>query len=55
MTALRRTTTLRGRPMKPHDHPGICEFCETSRAHGNHTRCSKLRQAMYAGQKENRS
>ena len=45
MTALRRTVRLRGAPMRPLDLNVICDQCNTSRAHGNHTKCSKLRQA----------
>ena len=42
MTALRRTVRLRGAPMRPLD---LNVMCDQSRAHGNHTKCSKLRQA----------
>ena len=45
MTALRRTVRLRGAPMRPLDLDVICDQCNRSRAHGNHTKCSKLRQA----------
>ena len=46
MTALRRTVRLRGAPMRPLDLNVICDQCNKSRAHGNHTKCSKLRQAQ---------
>jgi len=45
MTALRRTVRLRGAPMRPLDLNVMCDQCNRSRAHGNHTKCSKLRQA----------
>ena len=45
MTALRRTVRLRGAPMRPLDLNVIYDQCNTPRAHGNHTKCSKLRQA----------
>ncbi len=48
MTALRRKTTIRGRPMKPLDLTTICDQCGSSRAHGNHDKCSKKRQAEAA-------
>jgi hypothetical protein len=48
MTALRRTTKMRGRPMGPLDLQTICDQCGTSRAHGNHIACSKARQAANA-------
>lgn len=48
MTALRRKTTLRGRPMKPLDLNVMCDICNHSRAHGNHDKCSKQRQAAMA-------
>lgn len=48
MTALRRKTKIRGRPMKPLDLTTICDQCGTSRAHGNHDKCSKARQAEMA-------
>jgi len=51
MTALRRTTTVRGRPMKPLDLETICDQCGKSRAHGNHDKCSKKRQAAMAEQR----
>lgn len=49
MTKLRRTTTLRGRPMKPLELNVICDICGHSRAHGNHDKCSKARQAANRG------
>ena len=48
MTALRRTVQIRGAPMRPLDLQTICDQCNKSRAHGNHTKCSKLRQAEAA-------
>lgn len=45
MTALRRTARLRGAPMRPLDLNVMCDQCNKSRTHGNHTKCSKLRQA----------
>ena len=45
MTALRRTVKIRGAPMQALDLQAICNKCYRSRAHGNHTKCSKLRQA----------
>lgn len=48
MTALRRTTKIRGAPMRPLDLQTICDKCGHSRAHGNHDKCSKARQAEMA-------
>lgn len=48
MTALRRTAKIRGAPMRPLDLQTVCDQCNKSRAHGNHTKCSKLRQAEAA-------
>lgn len=48
MTALRRTTTPRAMPMPRLALDGRCEICTGYRAHGNHTACSKKRQAIYA-------
>lgn len=48
MTALRRKTTIRGRPMKPLDLNVMCDQCGHSRAHGDHDKCSKQRQAEAA-------
>lgn len=45
MTALRRTVRLRGAPMRSLDLQTVCDQCNKFRAHGNHTKCSKLRQA----------
>ncbi|WP_195842051.1 hypothetical protein [Pseudomonas mandelii] len=45
MTALRRTVRIRQGQMPPLDLQTICDKCDKSRAHGNHKRCSKLRQA----------
>ena len=45
MTALRRTVQKRGIPIQRLDLQTICDQCHKSRAHGNHTKCSKLRQA----------
>ena len=38
-------STVRGAPMGHLDLQTICDKCNRSRAHGNHTKCSKLRQA----------
>lgn len=46
MTALRRKTKIRGRPMGPLDLNVICDICNSSRAHGNHKKCSAKRKAM---------
>ncbi|MCM8743584.1 hypothetical protein [Pseudomonas koreensis] len=51
MTALRRKTTIRGRPMKPLDLNVMCDQCGYSRAHGNHDKCSKARQIAMAEQR----
>ena len=45
MTALRRTAKIRGAPMQTLDLQTICDKCDRSRAHGNHIKCSKSRQA----------
>ena len=45
MTALRRIVRLNGGPMRPLDLQTVCDQCNRSRAHGNHTKCSQLRQA----------
>ena len=45
MTPLRRAVRIRGAPMGQLDLKTICDKCNRSRAHGNHTKCSKLRQA----------
>lgn len=57
MTALRRKTKIRGRPMGPLDLNVICDICNKSRAHGNHTNCSATRKAMAEERraKENKS
>ncbi|ASN69918.1 hypothetical protein 8F9_5 [uncultured Caudovirales phage] len=48
MTALRRTTKIRGAPMRPLDLQTLCDRCGKSRAHDNHDKCSKARQAEMA-------
>lgn len=48
MAALRRTTKIRGAPMRPLDLQTLCDRCGKSRAHGNHDKCSKARQAEMA-------
>lgn len=48
MTALRRTVRLNGGPMRPLDLQTVCDQCNRSLAHGNHIKCSKLRQAEAA-------
>lgn len=45
MTALRRTVRIRRGQMPPLDLITICDKCNKSRAHGNHHKCSKQRQA----------
>ena len=45
MTALRRIVRIRRGQMPPLDLNVICDKCNTSRAHGNHKKCSKQRQA----------
>ncbi|MGP5106055.1 hypothetical protein [Pseudomonas helleri] len=44
MTDQRRNLRLRGTPMRPLDLNFMCNRCNKLRAHGNHTKCSKLRQ-----------
>ena len=48
MTALRRTVRINSGPMRPLDLQTVCDQCNKSRAHGNYTKCSKLRQAQEA-------
>ena len=48
MSALRRTVRINSGPMRPLDLQTVCDQCNKSRAHGNHTKCSKLRQAQEA-------
>ena len=48
MTALRRTTTIRGATMRPLDLQTICDQCGKSRAHGNHDKCRKARKREMA-------
>ncbi|WP_223546716.1 hypothetical protein [Pseudomonas sp. A-B-19] len=45
MTALRRIVRLRAGQMPPLDLATICDKCNKSRAHGNHQKFSKQRQA----------
>ncbi len=45
MTALCRTVRIRSGQMPPLDLNVICDKCDKSRAHGNHQKCSKQRQA----------
>lgn len=45
MKALRRTVRIRSGQMPPLDLVTICDKCNKSRAHGNHRKCSKQRQA----------
>lgn len=48
MIALRRTVRIRSGQMPPLDLNVICDKCDKcdkSRAHGNHQKCSKQRQA----------
>ena len=51
MPAFRRTVQMRGAPMQALDLQTICDKCNKSRAHGNHTKCSKLRQAEAVGRR----
>lgn len=51
MTALRRKTKIRNGPMRPLDLNGMCDQCNRARAHGNHDKCSKQRQALTAEQR----
>ena len=46
MNALRRIARINSGPMRPLDLQTVCDQCNKSRAHGNHTKCSKLRQAQ---------
>ncbi|WP_282361444.1 hypothetical protein [Pseudomonas sp. PS01300] len=57
MTAFRRKTKIRGRPMGPLDLNVIFDICNKSRAHGNHQKCSATRKAMAEERraKENKS
>lgn len=52
MTLLRRTVRIRAGQMPPLDLMTICDKCAKSRAHGNHHRCSKLRQAEGIARRE---
>ncbi len=45
MIARRRTVRIRNGQMPPLDLNVICDKCDKSRAHGNHQKCSKQRQA----------
>ena len=45
MNALRRKVRINSGPMRPLDLNVMCDQCNRSRAHGNHTKCSRLRQA----------
>jgi hypothetical protein len=53
MTALRRTTTIRGFPMKALDLKTTCDVCGRPRSFGlntyKHTKCSKIRQERNRG------
>ena len=52
MSALRRTVRINSGPMRPLDLETIFDQCNKSRAHGNHTKCSKLRQAEAVERRE---
>ena len=52
MPALRRTVRINGGPMRPLDLQTVCDQCNKSRAHGNHAKCSKLRQAEAVERRE---
>lgn len=43
---LSRTTTPNGLPLQNLELVSICDQCGKHRAHGNHQRCSKRRQAI---------
>ena len=46
MTALRRTVSLNGGPMRPLDLQTVCDQCNKSRAHGttsNAASCARLK------------
>lgn len=45
MTVLRRKVRIRSGQMPPLDLNVICDKCDKSRAHGDHQKCSKQRQA----------
>lgn len=46
MSTLRRTTTPNGMPLQDLQLASLCDQCGKYRAHGNHQRCSKRRQAI---------
>ncbi len=46
MTKLRRTTTIRGGPMRPLSLPALCDICGKHRNRGNHQKCSAERQRL---------
>ena len=48
MNTLRRKVRINNGTMRPLDLNVMCDQCNRSRAHGNHTKCSKLRQAKAA-------
>lgn len=52
MTALRRTARINSGPMRPLDLQTICDQCNKSRAHGDHAKCSKQRQAAGVERRE---
>ena len=45
MKTLRRIARIRRGQMAPLDLNVTCDKCDTSRAHGDHKKCSKQRQA----------
>ena len=49
MAALRRKAMMRGFPMRPLELISTCDVCGSHRAHGNHQKCSKIRQAKMRG------
>lgn len=54
MTALRRVTTPNAMPMRELELIPVCDQCGKHRAHGNHQKCSKRRQAMNSHKWEGR-
>lgn len=52
MTLLRRTVRIRAGQMPPLHLMTIRDKCDKSRAHGNHHKCSKLRQAEGISRRE---
>lgn len=55
MKPLRRTTTTNAGTAMHLELDVICDQCNKPRAHGNHQRCSRLRQAQNKHRWEGRS